>query len=331
MKYSVIIPVYNVEDKLQRCLDSLLNQRFNDCEIILVNDGSKDSSAAICRRYANEYTNIVFIDQENGGASSARNTGIDAAKGDYILFVDSDDYVSSDYFATLQGKGTKDGLSVFTYTLKTEKGEHIRDISGCLNAGDTLFCKAEELIVSRTINSPYAKIFDRALLNAMNLRFDVKMPVAEDFNFCLAYLMASKEVNIYQDSVYVYDNTNQNSLVKKRKKGLIDIYPYVFNTAMNTVRSSAFQKNEKETLYCIIDKLHTDSFITCVMEEQKDVTLSAKEVKSEIRNMCRKFYQEFRQTYGYYNLVHYSVRTCIKYKLVNTLYYLCLMYRKMRD
>ncbi|MBO4432933.1 MAG: glycosyltransferase [Clostridia bacterium] len=96
MKISVIIPVYNVENYLKKCVDSVLAQDFDDCEILLIDDGSTDSSGQICDEYGNKYPQIKVVHQENKGLGGARNTGIKAATGKYLLFVDSDDFIKSD-------------------------------------------------------------------------------------------------------------------------------------------------------------------------------------------------------------------------------------------
>ena len=90
-KISVIVPVYNAEKYLHRCIDSILSQTFTDFELLLINDGSKDSSGAICDEYAAKDNRVRVFHKENGGASSARNLGLDNAKGEWIAFVDSDD------------------------------------------------------------------------------------------------------------------------------------------------------------------------------------------------------------------------------------------------
>src|SRR5690625_4358985 len=100
-KISVIVPVYNVESHLARCLDSLVNQTYKNLEIILVNDGSTDNSGYICDEYAKRYDNIKVLHQENGGQSSARNYGLKKATGEYIGFVDSDDWIHKDMFSYL--------------------------------------------------------------------------------------------------------------------------------------------------------------------------------------------------------------------------------------
>ena len=100
-KVSVIVPVYNMEKYLSRCVDSILSQTYADLEVILVDDGSKDSSAAICDQYAERDGRIKVVHKANGGLSSARNAGLDLATGDYIGFVDSDDYISPEMYSVL--------------------------------------------------------------------------------------------------------------------------------------------------------------------------------------------------------------------------------------
>lgn len=98
---SIIIPVYNVEQYLPKCLDSIINQTYKNLEIILIDDGSTDRSGEICDKYKNEDKRIMVIHQLNGGVSGARNTGIEVAKGKYILFIDSDDWIEKDYVSSL--------------------------------------------------------------------------------------------------------------------------------------------------------------------------------------------------------------------------------------
>lgn len=98
---SIIVPVYNVEQYLSKCIDSIINQTYKNLEIILIDDGSTDKSGEICDKYKNEDKRIIVIHQLNGGVSAARNTGIGVAKGKYILFIDSDDWIEKDYVSSL--------------------------------------------------------------------------------------------------------------------------------------------------------------------------------------------------------------------------------------
>ena len=124
---SIVVPVYNVEDYLSKCLDSILNQDIDkdDYEIIVVNDGSTDGSGGIAKEYAEKYSNITLINQENQGLSGARNSGIKIAKGKYIQFVDSDDYLEPNVEKFLVDKMIKENLDVlrFNYQNVNEKGD----------------------------------------------------------------------------------------------------------------------------------------------------------------------------------------------------------------
>lgn len=100
-KISVIIPVYNTESTLHKCVDSILNQSYEDWELLLIDDGSKDHSAFICDEYAQQDKRIKVFHKENGGVSSARNIGIDNAEGKWITFIDSDDWVERNYLSNL--------------------------------------------------------------------------------------------------------------------------------------------------------------------------------------------------------------------------------------
>jgi glycosyltransferase involved in cell wall biosynthesis len=103
MKVSVIVPVYNVYEYIEKCLDSLVNQTYKNIEIILINDGSTDNSLDIIKKYQKKHENIIVINQENHGQGYARNKGIEKSNGEFIMFVDSDDYVDTDIVKKLVG------------------------------------------------------------------------------------------------------------------------------------------------------------------------------------------------------------------------------------
>ena len=101
---SIIVPVFNVEKYLRQCLDSILGQTFNQFEVIIVNDGSTDNSGAICQEYEARDNRIVYLEKENGGVSEARNLGLDFATSEYIIFIDSDDWIEPTYVEVLYEK-----------------------------------------------------------------------------------------------------------------------------------------------------------------------------------------------------------------------------------
>lgn len=124
IKYSFIVPVYNTEKYLKKCLDSLVNQTYKDFEIIVVNDGSTDKSSSIISKYQKKYKNIIVIDKENEGLSMARNRGVQKSSGKYIIFVDSDDYVSNKLLEEVDKK--IDDSDILRFQIATEDEEYIK-------------------------------------------------------------------------------------------------------------------------------------------------------------------------------------------------------------
>ena len=174
---SIVIPIYNVEKYLKKCLDTVLSQTYNNIEIILVDDGSPDSCGIICDEYANKDKRIKVIHKENGGLSDARNAGIDIAKGRYITFIDSDDYVSSDYveylFNTLKKYNSKistcghyicfDNKMIEKTSLKTKKVSKEEAMTDFLYDYDIDICswgKLYDISLFESIRFPKGKIFE---------------------------------------------------------------------------------------------------------------------------------------------------------------------------
>lgn len=124
IKYSFIVPVYNTEKYLKKCLDSLVNQTYKDFEIIVVNDGSTDKSSNIISKYQKKYKNIIVIDKENEGLSMARNRGVQKSSGKYIIFVDSDDYVSNKLLEEVDK--TIDDSDILRFQIATEDEEYTK-------------------------------------------------------------------------------------------------------------------------------------------------------------------------------------------------------------
>lgn len=210
MKYSVIIPVYNVEKYINRCLKSILSQRYDDLEIIVIDNGSTDSSGSICDTYASEYSNISVYHIENHGVGSARNFGLSKARGEFIYFVDSDDYLVGNLFAEFEDKLTPDfDLLVFSYYNSfeqemTEKNrtKKILPYNGSYDKYD--FSKIfKDLFLSDMLYTVWNKFYRREFLIENNISFE-KYELGEDVRFNLNAYRNVNKVYISQDSYYVY-------------------------------------------------------------------------------------------------------------------------------
>lgn len=201
-KVSVIVPVYNVEKYIRRCVDSILSQTFTDFELLLVDDGSKDKSAVICDGYVTDDHRIRVLHKENGGVSSARNLGIEEAKGEWISFVDADDWIDSDYLENLLkvGRNSDIVISGFQYVLlRGGKLFFLNTVTPSLKLSyDELFS------LPHLMSTPWCKLFKTNIIKGNAVRFDEKMKMGEDRCFVNAYLCHVENIYFSEYSGYRY-------------------------------------------------------------------------------------------------------------------------------
>ena len=205
-KVSVIVPIYNSRETLPTCIDSLLRQTYSPLEIILVNDGSLDDSLSVCRAYEQGYENIVVVNKANGGVSSARNAGIDRSTGDFIMFVDSDDWVEPNYCEVFIRHFEKESLIFSDPSSVSLDTEHI------------LRMKRNEALLLRGvgIESPCSKLFEASVIKKECIRFPERLSLGEDFIFVLNYLSRiTGDLLCLQCSVYHYERQDGESLSNK--------------------------------------------------------------------------------------------------------------------
>ncbi len=230
MQFSVCIPVYNAAKFLSRCLDSLLKQPFPDYELILVDDGSKDESPQICRQYAESHKIIRFVSQANLGPAVARNTALDMAQGDYILFVDSDDEVLPEYFSVLSKVVKEHPSPLYWFGCRHDDGIHQIDKTSpfvfldsdekILDFLELQFCKRLEgnhkvLPYSNNCDthSSCNKVIARSLLTS--IRFPVGTVVEEDLRFNLKLLDQTDALCIIPEILYCYYQQSTGSVTTK--------------------------------------------------------------------------------------------------------------------
>lgn len=212
-KISVIVPVYNTEKYLRRCVDSILAQTFTDFELLLIDDGSTDGSGAICDEYAKKDSRVRVFHKENGGVSSARNLGLDNAIGEYITFIDSDDFIEKSYFEMLSQY--KDPDIVVSYYIAEGWNGWIStpfpDLS--FNEKNIKYFLEKYLI---SCNVPWGKFLKRKIVEKHKIRFDLNFAYGEDTLFIMDYLYYVNNVEMNSWKMYHYDCTNEVSLSKKR-------------------------------------------------------------------------------------------------------------------
>lgn len=203
---SIIVPVYNSEKTLHRCVDSILNQTFDDWELLLIDDGSKDSSGDICDYYSSKDKRIRTFHKENGGASSARNLGLDNACGDWVTFCDSDDFVYPDWLNNYV-VNISDDIDLICQSFECDKIliDELRDtrVFGINYRGDV---KEGVLRLNDIYSLGYTvvKLFRRNILESNKLRFDIRYNYWEDQEFCFRYFCCIKDIVCTDKVGYFY-------------------------------------------------------------------------------------------------------------------------------
>ncbi|MBS6706470.1 MAG: glycosyltransferase [Lachnospiraceae bacterium] len=321
IKYSVIIPVYDAQKTLKRCLDSLLQQKREDVEIILINDGSSDRSEEIIQNYKKKFQNIKAVKQENAGVSAARNRGLDIARGTYITFVDSDDYVSQDYFIVMDEAGEREDsdLIVFAKDIVGRKIDE-RYIYKKLCAAKTINDKRRELLKSRIITEPSFKRFKRSIIEQNHIRFIKSMYVGEDFNFCFAYMLTSESIDIRYNKIYIFDVSNLDSLSRKSRSDLAYQLKWEIQASVETVKNSELTDQEKNDLLVILDYFMARNIFSCIAETFKSQMPSFRKNKKKYENMCLIFEVRVCQANMYCSKVHLLLRKLLTDKMVFILY-----------
>lgn len=287
---SVIIPVYNVEKYLHRCLDSVIAQTYQNLEIICVDDGSIDESGRICDQYAVRDARIKVIHQENQGLSAARNRGLDAAEGEYIAFVDSDDYILEGMYKKMLDKLLDYSVDLCVCQWQYEFSDG-RQVVKRKNIDPTIYGCKSSLEFARflymgnyengVVVAAWNKLYRRALLD--KIRFEGRIHEDDAFN---GRIMA-KDVSVYvmEEQFYVYAQ-NGDSLTNKPFSANKFFFLDVLAERRELFKSDAFIRQETELLYC-------NMYIEYCLRARKDgVAVSHPE---RYRQIFRKMFSSLRR------------------------------------
>ena len=207
-RVSVVVPVYNAENYIEKCVHSIIKQTYPIHEVILVDDGSKDNSLSLCLSLKKTDSRVVVIHQENTGVSAARNTGIDAASGDLVYFVDSDDYVEENGLQQLMEHYEKQKSDfVFSgWTTRYDNGKSEKTVKTMPQNGEYTIREFVEKLQEheRYLNGPFSKLYSLNIIKNNEVRFPVGVKIGEDKIFVSNYLLYCSTVSSVQSSAYQY-------------------------------------------------------------------------------------------------------------------------------
>lgn len=288
IKISVIVPIYNVEEYLDECMESLLNQTFNLFEVIAIDDGSTDSSFEILKKYETRFKHIKIISKSNGGLSNTRNLGIEKSEGDYILFLDSDDMLRKDALEKLYNLAIKYKLDLVVYD-----GKRVDEINGVVDKEKYNRRKIynEELLNKEEyfkgagkkgmLHTPF-HFYSKTIINKNKLRFEEGI-LHEDELFSITGYQFVEKVGYCKDQLYIRryrSDSIMSSNIYKNKKSL-NSYKYILSE-FNKIKSN--NRNNKD-LVSLIDKRGTMLMCNLMRYENyniKDLIKSKKEYNFNI-------------------------------------------------
>ncbi len=290
---SVIVAIYNIEAYLEKCIDSIVNQSYSKLEIILVNDGSTDSSGAICQSYAEKDSRIKVINKPNGGLSSARNTGLDCASGDYIAFVDGDDFLDQDMYEQMLKKLDEHQADIVECSYREIYEDCVKETTAGL--GDVLICNNYEALTWQLkwkyfLSVAWNKIYVRELWK------DIRFPIGkyhEDEFITYQVFYKAKKLVFYDIVKYNYIKYRNSSITAGFTKKNIDKLEALQEKERFFIQASAssdFSKLLKIAYYWVL-------FDTIIKAERNEI--QDDRINEEIRRIKSNWKKEILKDYGW--------------------------------
>lgn len=277
---SIVIPVYNAAAYLGNCIDSLHAQTYQPKEIILVDDGSVDESGSVCDEYASRCSCVSVIHQKNRGASAARNAGIDAASGKYLIFVDSDDFVRPNLLEFYSEHLQEDCVPVCRIQ---EVADGMADLQS-MDTRETIYSLVHfmEFFCDGHVNSPCNKVYNLDILRSHQIYFPEDMSLGEDLIFNLRYLKyAPKTYRVSAEELYCYRQGSQESLSSRFRADLFELQLYMFEQLRIFLQDADVWTQENRGAYYRLFWNRLYLTLTIYMEQQRKVRTS--ELKEYIR------------------------------------------------
>ena len=286
---SIIVPIFNNEKYLNKCIDSLLDQSYQNIEIILVNDGSMDKSPKICDEYAKKDKRIRVIHKKNTGVSDSRNVGIENSKGIWITFVDSDDWVETNYCEYLHNIAVKNNsdMSLTFFPNKVKENNipknNIVDKIVTFNRVEAI----KTMLYYKIVISSWNKMYKSNIIKNNNLKFNNNINFGEGFEFVISYFINCNRIVIGKEKIYNYRVDNENSVMTKISKRLISDSI----KSQDLIESKVINIDKSINQACIYSKWHTycDCFSTIVGSKKIN------EYKDEYNFLYNKIRKNFKE------------------------------------
>ena len=268
---SIIVPVYNAERTVGRCIESILNQEYTDFELLLVNDGSTDASGSLCDGYAAKDARIRVIHKKNGGVSAARNTALDLAQGTYLQFLDSDDWLTPDATSSLVRAAEDTGCDLIVADFYRVIGERVSQ-KGDIDEDGVM---TREEYAAHMMENPadfyygvlWNKLYRRAIVEAHHLRMDPEISWCEDFMFNLEYIRFAERITALHAPIYYYVKrkgslvTTQGTSLTKTIQMKLGVFEYYHNFYKHVWDEEEYEKCRLKVYRFLLDAAKDGSVV----------------------------------------------------------------------
>lgn len=321
-KISIIVPIYNSVNSLEKCINSLINQTYSNLEIILINDGSSDDSIDVCNYYQGLDSRIVFIDQKNMGVSKTRNNGINFATGDYLMFVDSDDYVDyrlCQYLIEASHNG-EDDLIFCSYSRISSCNKNVersikytgeKEIKSVFDLSGENF---KFFYLNLYFNTPVCKLYKKDIIKKHY--FDPSLNLGEDLLFNLEILQYCKSISFVNKSLYFYRVGQNNSLSSKVFFNRLEVVRKIFQISQfkfNEIFKDNYDKSLVNANYFIESCLSLKKILSINdLSDTEKLTLLSNFLHSqqmkELLNLKKSCWQHVPKSYKlFFSLLEYNL------------------------
>lgn len=277
---SIIVPIYNCEDTLSKCIESILKQTFNNFELILIDDGSNDKSGYICDIYSKKDSRIRVYHNKNQGVSSSRNYGINISNGKYLMFCDGDDYVDINWCKELyqQINIYPDSWICCNFsTVDNNTGKEERNVNSLKEIN---FISKNDFFVAVDLGISgfcWNKIFDKEIINKHKIRFNESYSLGEDVEFCVDYLKRVKNIIVLNKYLYCYVKYSKETLTNKKYENYFDLLRHFYNLRRPFISDMYLEKfcniYYYEFYYALADKMksNTEGFFRRLKDNQRAI------------------------------------------------------------
>lgn len=255
-KISVIVPIYNSEDYIDRCVRSIVEQSYKNIEIILVDDGSTDNSSMMCDEWAKNDKRVKVIHKENGGVSSARNEGLKIAKGDYISFVDSDDYIDKKMIEKMLNQMEKGNTDLVICNYEPNSNYNTNKL---ISKNDFY-----NLILDKTLFRGYLwnKLYKKEIISKNNLKLDSKIHICEDLLFNCEYALYCNDIRVINDKLYYYSDDSYSVLNKPLNERFLSVVD-AYEKLLDIYSKNGYSQEELKVCYlkAIVDIIYRNKLV----------------------------------------------------------------------